>query len=176
MSRRLFPLSASLLGSRMPIHRPSRAVTAAGVLLGAGLVALADGITFHMLLRWHQMVSARVPPTTVATVHYNTFWDGVLHAGAWLLVVAGVSLLWRAARGGGTLPPTRVFVGNVLLGAGGFNLVEGLVDHHLLRLHHVRDVADPLRYDLAFLLVGGVLLAAVGWGMARDERGRRYRR
>ena len=158
----------------MPPRRPRSTANAAGLLLGVGLVAFFDGIVFHMLLEWHHMVSTRVPPTTLDAMHANTYWDGVFHAVAWIVVVLGVALLWRAARAGGTLPSTRAFLGNVFLGAGAFNLAEGLLDHHVLRLHHVRDVADPLMYDLAFLLVGGVLLAAVGWGMARDDGRRRY--
>jgi Predicted membrane protein (DUF2243) len=40
--------------------------------------------------------------------------------------------------------------GRLLLGWGLFNLVEGVVDHHIT-VHHVRDDAsDPLDWDLAF--------------------------
>jgi uncharacterized membrane protein len=58
----------------------------------------------------------------------------------------------------------------MLLGWTSFNLVEGVVDPHLLQLHHVRDlpVHIPL-YDRAFLLVGGVLPGAVGWMMSRHR-------
>lgn len=58
----------------------------------------------------------------------------------------------------------------MLLGWAAFNLVEGVIDHHLLQLHHVRDlpVHVPL-YDWAFLLVGGVLLGAIGWMMSRPR-------
>jgi uncharacterized membrane protein len=49
-----------------------------------------------------------------------------------------------------------------LIGWGGFNLVEGLVDHHLLGVHHVRDdLGAPLGWDLGFL-VFGALLVVVG--------------
>ena len=37
-------------------------------------------------------------------------------------------------------PPWRLHVGVLLAGWGGFNLVEGLVDHQLLGIHHVRDL------------------------------------
>jgi uncharacterized membrane protein len=59
-------------------------------------------------------------------------------------------------------------VGLLLLGWGGFNLVEGVIDHHLLQLHHVRDLPVHVpAYDYAFLLVAGVLMALVGWTLAR---------
>jgi hypothetical protein len=43
-----------------------------------------------------------------------------------------------------------------------------VIDHHLLGLHHVRDmpVHVPL-YDWLFLGLGGVGLIAIGWLLAR---------
>jgi uncharacterized membrane protein len=56
----------------------------------------------------------------------------------------------------------------VLAGWGAFNLAEGLVDHQLLGIHHVRDdLGAPLGWDLAFLAFGVVLLL-VGMAMARS--------
>ena len=57
-------------------------------------------------------------------------------------------------------------------GWGAFNLVEGLVDHHLLGLHHVRDGAAQLAYDLAFLVLGA-LLVLVGLAAGTDGAERR---
>jgi uncharacterized membrane protein len=59
-------------------------------------------------------------------------------------------------------------------------LVEGLVDHQILGVHHVRDdLGAPLSWDLAFL-ASGVLLIAVGWLLhrrgVRDLEQRRARR
>jgi uncharacterized membrane protein len=50
---------------------------------------------------------------------------------------------------------------------GAFNLVEGIVDHHLLGVHDVRDdVADPLWWNVGFLVLGA-LLVAVGVVLVR---------
>ncbi|MCW5935931.1 MAG: DUF2243 domain-containing protein [Fimbriimonadaceae bacterium] len=57
-------------------------------------------------------------------------------------------------------------------GWGLFNLVEGIVDHHILRLHHVLEYADrdaQTFADLAFLTAGGVLLL-VGWSLQRSGK------
>ena len=109
----------------------------------------------------------RFPATTVEGLEVNTLWDGVFHTGTWIATVAGVGQLWYAT----TLPNVRwsflVFAGSVLLGWGGFNLIEGLVDHHLLGIHHVRDdLGGPLAWDLAFL-ASGVVLVLAGWGLIR---------
>ena len=57
----------------------------------------------------------------------------------------------------------------MLIGWGMFNLVEGIVDHHLLEIHHVRPGPHQLAYDLGFLALGGLLLL-VGWLLARSSR------
>jgi uncharacterized membrane protein len=51
-----------------------------------------------------------------------------------------------------------------------FNLVEGTINHHLVTLHHVRDdVADPLSWDLGFLVLGAALVVS-GLGLSRSRR------
>ena len=74
-------------------------------------------------------------------------------------------MLWRATSRGATWSFRRL-AGLMLAGWGLFNVVEGLVDHHLLGLHHVRTGAHELTYDLAFLALGLALLLA-GLALAR---------
>ena len=87
--------------------------------------------------------------------------DGLFHVATWVLVAAASVLLVRAWQGGELAPPWRMHVGLLLAGWGVFNLVEGLVDHQLLGIHHVRDDLDaPLGWDLGFLAFGAVLVVA----------------
>ncbi|KQW43275.1 MULTISPECIES: DUF2243 domain-containing protein [unclassified Roseateles] len=131
---------------------------AAGLLLGAGLGGFFDGIVFHQLLQWHNMLSARLPPDNLVDAKINMFWDGVFHAAVWLMTVAGVGLLFRAGRRDDAVWSGRVLCGGALLGWGLFNLVEGVIDHHLLQLHHVMDGAtNPLPADLLFLAWGTLM-------------------
>ena len=47
-------------------------------------------------------------------------------------------------------------------------MVEGLIDHQILGVHHVRDdLGAPLGWDLAFL-ASGVVLVAAGTALARS--------
>ena len=140
----------------------------AGVLLGIGLGGFVDGILLHQIAHWHNMGSSVVPPTTLEALRLNMRWDGLFHAAVWVCTLAGVYLLHAAARRRAPLPGAGAFTGLMILGWGLFNLVEGLVDHHLLDLHHVRDlpVHVPL-YDWLFLAVGGLGFILVGWAMAR---------
>ena len=52
----------------------------------------------------------------------------------------------------GRLAPTWSFhVGLLVAGWGFFNVVEGLIDHQLLGVHHVRDdLGAPLSWDIGF--------------------------
>jgi uncharacterized membrane protein len=137
-------------------------VLTAGVFLGVGLGAFLDGIALHQLLQWHNMLSSVIVPADLISAKVNMFWDGLFHAFAWLTTVVGVALLWRAARDEGAQRSGRLLVSGLLVGWGLFNLIEGLVDHELLGIHHVRPGGDQLAWDLGFLAFGAVLFG-LGW-------------
>ncbi len=65
----------------------------------------------------------------------------------------------------GRLAPNWKFhLGLLLAGWGAFNVVEGLVNHQLLGVHHVRDdKGAPLSWDLGFLAFGALLIAAIAY-------------
>jgi len=141
-----------------------------GLLLGVGLGGLLDGIVFHQILQLHNMLSNRLPPDTLVAAKVNMAWDGYFHAAVWLVTVLGVSLLFRAARRVDVPWSGRTLLGAMLSGWGLFNAVEGVIDHHLLGLHHVFEyTTNQLPYDLAFLASGGLLLL-IGWLLVRDVR------
>lgn len=156
-----------------------RPLISAGTLLGIGLGGLVDGIVLHQLLQLHNMMSAKYPvrgvdvQTLAIHLEVNMFWDGLFHAFCWIMTMGGLGLLWYAVRRPDAVLSTATLAGSMLLGWGLFNLVEGLINHHVLHLHHVVEGANHLMWDLAFL-ASGVLLIAVGGGLiysARPGRG-----
>jgi uncharacterized membrane protein len=138
----------------------------AGIVLGVGLGGFVDGILLHQILQWHHMLSsAGFPPTSVGNLEVNTLADGLFHATTWVITVIGLALLWGAKRQC-EQPPMKILVGSIAVGWGLFNLVEGIIDHHILGIHHVRSGPDQLFWDLAFLAFGAVLVV-IGWILVR---------
>src|SRR4029450_4390787 len=119
-------------------RRPARLIWA-GILLGIGLGGFFDGIVLHQILQWHHMLSTQgsYPATTVVGLQVNPLWDGLFYAGTHSATIAGLFLLWSAARQTHAPWSSKRLIGLLLTGWGTFNLVEGIVDHQLLGIHHV---------------------------------------
>lgn len=142
-------------------QRPNRRrLVIAALILGSGLGGFVDGIVLHQILQWHHMVSTPNPPTTLPNLELNTLGDGLFHAAAWVLTVVGIFVLMSSNGAHHEPGGTRTLIGGMLAGWGAFNLVEGLIDHHLLDLHHVRPGPDEFLYDMGFLVWGAVMLVA----------------
>ena len=148
-------------------------------ILGVGLGGFVDGIVLHQVLQWHHMLSStgsdrigvrEYPVDTVPGLQMNTLWDGLFHVVTWVAVLTGLALLYsRVTSSRGRLWRSPMLWGWALIGWGLFNLVEGVVDHHLLGIHHVRGGPNQLWWDLGFLALG-VVLIAVGWTIQRRAR------
>ena len=133
--------------------RPARLT---GGVLGVGLMGAADEILFHQLLQWHNFY-----------VHSTDYWrvasDGLFHLFTTSLLGLAAFLLWRQRRRFSTLTSSRPFWSGIFLGAGGFQLFDGVVNHKLLRLHPVREGAENiLLYDAGWI-VSGLLFLYCGW-------------
>ncbi|HEY9879275.1 MAG TPA: DUF2243 domain-containing protein [Leptolyngbyaceae cyanobacterium] len=142
----------------------------AGILIGIGMGGFVDGIVLHQILQWHNMISNVLPPETVENMSINMVWDGIFHAFDWTMTLIGVFLLWSAAYHRNPIPSLKQFVGTLILGMGIFNLVEGIIDHHILALHYVRQVPNYDLYNFSFLAIGGVLFILIGWLLMRPEK------
>jgi uncharacterized membrane protein len=123
-----------------------------GVLTGMGIAGTLDEVVLHQLLAWHHFYDRSTP--TVGLVS-----DGLFHLLSTAVLVIGVIQL--VERRHTTSDPPRLALAGILLGAGGFNLYDGTIQHKLLGLHQVRAGApDNLPYDLAFLAIAATLALA----------------
>jgi uncharacterized membrane protein len=151
-------------------------VRAPSFLFGLGLGGFIDGIVLHQVLQWHHMLTGDrggESTDTVAGLEANTLADGFFHLATWVLVVAASFMAIRAWQRRELAPPWRMHIGLLLLGWGIFNLVEGLIDHQILGIHHVRDdLGAPLGWDLAFLGLSGLLIV-LGTALTRSRQASR---
>lgn len=134
-----------------------------GILFGVGLVAFVDEAVFHQLLHWHHFYDRGTPAAGLVS-------DGIFHAFSWFATIAGLFLLADLRRRG-ALRWAR-WIGGVLLGAGAFQLYDGIVHHKWLQIHQIRYVENVLPYDLVWNISAVVILAA---GVVLTVRTRRER-
>lgn len=143
-----------------------RPIIAAGTVLGIGLGGFIDGIALHQVFQVHSMLSGKVPLDSMENMRTNMTADGVFHAVMLLFTLIGIFMLFGAARRTDVTYSTRTFAGAMIMGWGIFNLVEGLIDHQILGLHHVVERLGLSIWDWLFL-GASVVLIAIGWVMAR---------
>ena len=138
----------------------------AGILFGLGLSGFFDGIVLHQLLQWHHMLTSfGYPADNVRNLEINTLWDGIFHSSTYIFVLLGLIILWRRAHRTHVRWSGKLLAGTMLIGFGIFNLVEGIVDHHLLGIHHVNETVPQsqwIYWDLGFLIWGALMLVG-GW-------------
>ena len=139
---------------------PRRSLRTA-LLIGVGVMAALDEIIFHQLLAWHHFYDQSTPAISLLS-------DGLLHTAELVALIAGF-FLFADLRRSRALAPRWAWAG-FFLGAGGFQVFDGIIDHKVLRLHQVRYGVDLLPYDVAWNLAGGLLLlVGVGlWWRARS--------
>src|ERR1700709_1484918 len=134
----------------LPGAAVGRSITA-GVLMGVGVAAFIDETVFHQLLHWHHFYDKSTPGVGLVS-------DGLFHAGSWVAMVAGLYLFADLQRRHSTVR-TRVWAG-ALLGWGGFQLYDGLIQHKLLGLHQIRYHVYLLPYDVVWDLAGAAAVVA----------------
>lgn len=134
----------------------------AAILLGIGIMAAVDEIIFHQVLAWHHFVEADNSALALAS-------DGLLHTLELVLLVSGAVLMLRLHETGRHAAGYRG--AGFLLGMGGFQLFDGIVDHKILGLHQVRYVNNLLIYDIGWNAAGLLLLLVGSWLLRRARRG-----
>ena len=139
----------------------------AGILLGLGLGGFFDGIILHQVLQWHHMLtSAGYPANTLGNLEFNVMWDGLFHISTYMFTAIGLTVLARHAFRPHAPWSMKMLVGTMLMGFGIFNLVEGIVNHQLLGIHHVNETVPQeqwMYWDMAFLVWGALMLAGGRW-------------
>jgi uncharacterized membrane protein len=138
-------------------------LTAAATVLGIGIGGFIDGIVFHQVLQFHEMLTNKIPANTLVNKSINMFWDGIFHFFTLLSTIIGIYLLWKLLPKVNINKSGYLLAGGMSMGWGLFNLVEGIIDHHLLKLHNVNEYSEEKGlWNYGFLFFGIVLVIA-GW-------------
>ncbi|MGI4021877.1 MAG: DUF2243 domain-containing protein [Janthinobacterium lividum] len=138
----------------------------AATILGIGIGGFIDGIVLHQILQWHEMLSNKIPPVTLLNKSVNMFWDGIFHAFCLVVLLLGIILLLKLFFRKDILVTKTAFYGSLCLGWGLFNLIEGIIDHQILKLHNVREVTANipmwnygfLAFAIILILMGSLLI------------------
>jgi len=129
-----------------------------GFLIGAALTGFFDGVVLHQILQWHHMIciEAHCAVKTVETLQRQNYYDGLFHATMLAVLLVGLWQLIAEVARGITISQRR-FWGAALFGGGVFNVVEGIIDHHIFEIHHVRFGPHQPAWDLGFLALSSVM-------------------
>jgi uncharacterized membrane protein len=134
-----------------------------GLLLGVGIAAFVDETVFHQLLHWHHFYDKSTPAVGLVS-------DGIFHAFGWFATVGALFLLADLFRRHAVWW-TRWW-GGVLLGAGSFQLYDGMIQHKLLGLHQIRYDVDLLPYDVTWNILAAVMILIGLYLVWRTRRSR----
>ena len=115
-------------------------------------MAAIDEIIFHQVLGWHHFYDRATPTIGLMS-------DGFLHAAELFAIVAGFFAFSRLRQYNELVVPWAW--AGFFIGAGGFQVFDGVINHKLLRLHQIRYGVNVLPYDVAWISFG-VLLILIG--------------
>ncbi|GCE25089.1 membrane protein [Dictyobacter alpinus] len=145
-----------------------RSVFWTGILLGIGIAAFLDETILHQLLQWHTLYWYTTPQGRLLS-------DGLFHIFSTLLLLWGALRLWKG-RDSWNPWQRNAILAALLIGLGGFNLYDGIVQHVILRLHIVNEhvcsavagsqptflgiCLNDIPYEIAFDMIALVILVA----------------
>jgi uncharacterized membrane protein len=95
------------------------------------------------------------------------FWDGIFHFFCLIVVLIGLFLLVKLFFRTDVIISWKTFIGGLFLGWGIFNIVEGVINHHILMLHNVREITtDIVIWNYSFLGIS-VIFLIIAWILIR---------
>jgi uncharacterized membrane protein len=148
---------------------PPQAGFRAAWLTGFALAGFFDGILLHQILQWHHLLSLVRAPG-LADPRAQILADGLFHVAMYLLALAGLALFWKERRGLATSGSGRTVLAGLLAGFGVWNIVDAVLFHWVLRLHHIRlDTPSPVTWDVIWLVAFGLLPLALSLAVGRSS-------
>lgn len=158
----------------------ARSLLITGLILGVGIAGSLDEILVHQLLQWHKFY-------WTASISVGTFSDGLFHIFSVAMLLWGAYRLWRYRPQWPGAWRSEALAA-ILIGAGAFNLYDGVAQHLLFHWHLVNEFVCPspyinnslltcpadLPYEIGWIAVALALLAG-GFLWRRSLRAQRER-
>ncbi len=124
-----------------------------GILFGLGVVAFIDETIFHQLLHWHHFYDK-------STTSIGLVSDGLFHAFSWFATIGGLFLFADLRRRNSLV--WKRWIGGIYLGAGVFQLYDGIIQHKIMRIHQIRYVDNVIIYDVIWnVIAAGMIVVGV---------------
>lgn len=120
-----------------------------GILFGFGFVAFIDEAVFHQLLHWHHFYDK-------STTDIGLVSDGLFHAFSFLATIGSSFLLADLHRRHAFW--LQRWIGGIFLGAGAFQLYDGIIQHKWMGLHQIRYGVKILPYDLVWNISAAIMI------------------
>lgn len=121
----------------------------AGILFGLGLIAFFDEAVFHQLLHWHHFYDK-------STTAIGLVSDGLFHAFSWFATVGSLFMVADLRRRKSFL--RKRWIGGMFLGAGVFQLYDGIIQHKFMGLHQIRYDVNVLPYDIVWNITAVIMM------------------
>ncbi|MBC6972795.1 DUF2243 domain-containing protein [Bacillus sp. Xin] len=119
-----------------------------GILFGLGLVAFIDETIFHQLLHWHHFYDK-------STTDIGLVSDGFFHAFSWFATISSLFMFADLRRKNAFW--LKRWWGGIMVGGGGFQLYDGIIQHKVMKIHQIRYVENVLIYDLIWNILASVI-------------------
>ncbi|ELZ07269.1 DUF2243 domain-containing protein [Natrialba aegyptia] len=145
-----------------------RRLVLAGGTIGFGFGAVIDTVVFHLTFQTHHLLSGYYDPYSLDGLRTNVMFDGLFLVATLGITLVGLGLLWRLVNGTAERFSTRYLLGAIVVGAGVFNVYDGIVDHYVLDLHNV--VHGTEAWNPPWVVVS-VLLLVLGLVLLRTADG-----
>ncbi|MCU4740454.1 DUF2243 domain-containing protein [Natronoglomus mannanivorans] len=134
-----------------------------GGTVGFGLGAVVDVIVFHLILQTHHLLSGTYDPYSYDGLRTNVMVDGLFLAVMLAVAVVGAAMLWRTVNRARRRLSGLYTIGAVVLGAGVFNVFDGIGSHYVLDLHNVVHGTESWNphwvvVSVVLLVLGGLLV------------------
>jgi uncharacterized membrane protein len=135
----------------------------AGIWLGFAMGGFFDGILLHQILQWHHLLSA-IQTGALASLRTQVTIDGWFHALMYVIAALGLWNLYRYRSRTGIAPDFSVIWPRFWMGFGVWHIIDAVFSHWITGIHRIKmDSSMPLAWDLAWVLVFGVLPLVWGW-------------